>query len=469
MSDKKAGRTDKAKVWEMKREDGASSQASEVEFDTVRSTASTIRLGRWIVLVGFGGFVLWASLAPLSEGVPAQASVVIDTKRKPIQHQTGGIVKEVQVREGDWVKEGQVLLELEEANARAQFEAVRQQYLALRASESRLVAEQRGLTSIEFHVDLRSAVGAGFAERHMANHQQIFESRRKSLASELGALEENKMGLEAQQVGSKALLGQRRASLALLREQAQKTRLLAEEGFLPRNRQLELDRQLSDLVGQISDLEAGIERGARSVAEISLRIEQRRSDYRKEVDTQLADIRRDVEALEERLQAVKLDLGRTSLRSPASGQVIGLMVQSTGAVIGPGMKIMDIVPERETLLVEARLPPQYIDRVRPQLEVDVRFSVFANTPQLVVPGKVISLSSDLISDVAGMSRQPGSPPEFYLVRVALDDEVAASVLRDRKIQPGMPADVVIKTGERSLLRYILRPLTKRIAASLKEE
>ena len=444
-------------------------KAAVPEFESVRSTTSTIRLGLWIILLGFGGLVFWASTAPLGEGVPAQASVVIDTKRKPIQHQTGGIVKDVQVREGEWVQEGQVLLELEDANAKAQFEGVRQQYLALRASESRLIAEQLGLASIDFHSDLKSAVSESFAKRHMANHQQIFESRRKSLSSELAALQENVLGLEAQQVGSKALLIQRRASLAILREQAQQTRTLAEEGYLPRNRQLELDRQLSDLVGQISDLEAGIERGSRSIAEIRLRIEQRRSDYRKEVDTQLADARREVEALEERFQAVKLELGRTLLRSPASGQVIGLMVQSPGAVIGPGMKVMDVVPEREALLVEARLPPQYIDRVRQQQEVDVRFSVFANTPQLVVPGKVISLSSDLISDVAGMSRQPGSPSEYYLVRVALDDEVAASVLKHRRIQPGMPADVVIKTGERSLLQYILRPLMKRIAASLKEE
>ena len=444
-------------------------KAAVPEFESVRSTASTIRLGLWIILLGFGGLVFWASTAPLGEGVPAQASVVIDTKRKPIQHQTGGIVKDVQVREGEWVQEGQVLLELEDANAKAQFEGVRQQYLALRASESRLIAEQLGLPSIDFHSDLKSAMSESFAKRHMANHQQIFESRRKSLSSELAALQENVLGLEAQQVGSKALLIQRRASLAILREQAHQTRTLAEEGYLPRNRQLELDRQLSDLVGQISDLEAGIERGSRSIAEIRLRIEQRRSDYRKEVDTQLADARREVEALEERFQAVKLELGRTLLRSPASGQVIGLMVQSPGAVIGPGMKVMDVVPEREALLVEARLPPQYIDRVRQQQEVDVRFSVFANTPQLVVPGKVISLSSDLISDVAGMSRQPGSPSEYYLVRVALDDEVAASVLKHRRIQPGMPADVVIKTGERSLLQYILRPLMKRIAASLKEE
>lgn len=444
-------------------------KAAVPEFESVRSTTSTIRLGLWIILLGFGGLVFWASTAPLGEGVPAQASVVIDTKRKPIQHQTGGIVKDVQVREGEWVQEGQVLLELEDANAKAQFEGVRQQYLALRASESRLIAEQLGLASIDFHSDLKSAVSESFAKRHMANHQQIFESRRKSLSSELAALQENVLGLEAQQVGSKALLIQRRASLAILREQAQQTRTLAEEGYLPRNRQLELDRQLSDLVGQISDLEAGIERGSRSIAEIRLRIEQRRSDYRKEVDTQLADARREVEALEERFQAVKLELGRTLLRSPASGQVIGLMVQSPGAVIGPGMKVMDVVPEREALLVEARLQPQYIDRVRQQQEVDVRFSVFANTPQLVVPGKVISLSSDLISDAAGMSRQPGSPSEYYLVRVALDDEVAASVLKHRRIQPGMPADVVIKTGERSLLQYILRPLMKRIAASLKEE
>jgi len=443
--------------------------ADSEAYEAVRNTSTTIRLGRWIVVVGFGGFLLWASLAPLGEGVPAQAMVVIDTRRKPIQHQVGGIVREVFVREGQMVAEGQVLLSLEDANAKAQFEGVRQQYLALRASESRLQAEQAGDGSIRFHPDLLADAAGVFAQRHMSNHKQIFESRRKSLASELAAFQENLLGLEAQLTGSRALLVQRRASLAILDEQAGKTRSLALEGYLPRNRQLELERQVVDLTGQISDVEAVIEKGGRSIAEIRLRMEQRRSDYRKEVDTQLADVRRDVEAMEERLLAVRLDLERTQLRSPASGQVVGLSVQSPGAVIPGSMKIMDIVPERETLLVEARLPPQYIDRIRKDQEVDVRFSVFANTPQLVVPGTVSSISSDLISDAAGMNRLPGSPPEYYLVRIAIAGEGAESILQHRRLQPGMPADVVIKTGERSLLRYLLRPLMKRIAASLKEE
>ncbi|MCX7169732.1 MAG: HlyD family efflux transporter periplasmic adaptor subunit, partial [Proteobacteria bacterium] len=191
-----------------------------------------------------------------------------------------------------------------------------------------------------------------------------------------------------------------------------------------------------------------------------LRAIQRSQEYRKEVDTQLSEVRREVQADAEKYKASTQELGRTVIRAPSEGQVLGLTVQSVGAVVGPGQKLMDIVPKNETLLLEAKVPPHLIDKVHAGLEVDVRFSSFAHSPSLVVQGKLESISSDLLSE------QNGSV--YYLARISITPE-GMKELGNRQMQAGMPAEVVIKTGERTVLTYLLHPLFKRMAASMKEE
>jgi protease secretion system membrane fusion protein len=150
------------------------------------------------------------------------------------------------------------------------------------------------------------------------------------------------------------------------------------------------------------------------------------------------------------------------IKSPANGQVVGLSVQTVGAILQPGQKLLDVVPDNQTLLLEARIPPHLIDKVQAGLSADVRFNSFAHSPQLVVEGKVISVSGDLLSD-------PQQPQFlYYLARVQVTP-AGMKTLGARQMQPGMPAEIVIKTGERSLLTYLLHPLTKRMAASMKEE
>ena len=443
--------------------------ASEADLDAVRDTSKPIRIGKWILVLGFGSFVAWAAYAPLGEGVPTQGQVMIETKRKPIQHRMGGIVREVHVKEGQEVKEGDVLFKLEEESVRAQFETSRQQYLAFRASESRLVAEQNGEAAIRFHPDLLAAASDSFAKRHMANHENLFQSRKAAIQSEQAALEQGRQAQQAQLAGMFDVIKQRQNSLAIVQEQYKQMRGLARDGYVPRNRELDLEKQVTDLEGSIRDLQANIERTQKTIEEMVLRATQRRNEYRKEVDQQLAEIRREVEASEERFKASGKELDRTEIRSPATGQVVGLQIQSPGAVVPGGMKIAEVVPDKEALIIEAKVPPNYVDRIRVGNEVDVRFSVFANTPQLVIPGKLETLSTDLVSDAPGVQRTPGGPPEYYLARVNIDNEEAKNILKHRKVVPGMPTEIVIKTGERSLLRYLMRPLTKRIAASLKEE
>lgn len=425
-------------------------------------TRAPARLGFWVLGVGFGGFLLWAALAPLNEGVPTSGMVTIDTKRKAVQHLSGGIVKAVHVKEGQFVHAGDPLIDLDAATTQANFESARLRYYTLQAMEDRLTAEQTGQKEITFHPDLITARQQDLLVDNMLKNQEgLFLSRRMSLEAEIKAMEESIHGYTASVTGYKGLLEARRAQLGLLKEESEGLRSLVDEGYAPKNDLLALERSKAEIIGAIADLQGNIERAHRATTEMRLRIIQRQQDFRKEVDTQLADVRSQAQAEQERFEALKNDLGRTVIRAPAEGQVVGLVTQTVGGVIAPGQKIMDIVPQNEALLLETQVPPHLIDRVQPGRETDVRFSAFAHSPQLVVPGKVESISTDLLTNEhTGMS--------YYLARVSVTEE-GMKILGNRQMQPGMPAEVIIITGERSMLVYLLRPLLKRIAVSMKEE
>lgn len=426
-------------------------------------TRGIARKALWVLGIGFGGFLLWAALAPLDEGVPTPGMVTIDTKRKAIQHLTGGIVKEVLVREGDVVKEGQVLMRLDEAVSKANYESVRQRYLGLSAMQSRLKAEQTGAGRVNFQKDVLDAAAADpFMAQQVSNQRQLFDSRRQALQSDLQALQESMEGLKAQREAVQAMLVQRQQQLALLKEELSNTRELVKEGYAPRNRQMELERMVADVQANIADLTGNTIRITRAIAETTQRSLSRQSEYRKEVDSQMADVAREVQADAEKYVAQKADLQRVEIRSPSAGQVVGLAVQSVGAVVQPGQRLMEIVPDQQALLLETRIAPHLIDKVHAGLAADVRFSTFAHSPQLVVEGKVLSVSGDLLAD-------PQNPQAaYFLARLEVTPE-GMKTLGQRQLQPGMPAEVVIKTGERSLLKYLLSPLTKRMAGSMKEE
>ena len=425
-------------------------------------TRAVARTGMLVLAVGFGGFLLWAGLAPLDEGVPTQGMVTLDTKRKTVQHLSGGLVKEVLVQEGQQVKEGQPLLRLDGAVAKANFEAVRQRYLGYRAMQSRLFAEQAGNGVINFHPDVKAAMNDPLIQQQVSTQQQLIQARRAALAADLQGIEESMQGLKEQLGSYQNILVQRRSQLSLLTEELTNTRGMVKEGYAPRNRQLELERMVAESNASIADLTGNSMRISRQVAELGQRSLARKQEYRKEIESQLADVTREVQSDAEKFVAVTADLDRMEIKSPANGQVVGLTVQTVGAVLQPGQKLLDVVPDQQTLLLEAHIPPHLIDKVQTGLMADIRFNSFAHSPQLVVDGKVMSVSGDLLSD-------PQQPQySYYLARVQVTPE-GIKTLGARQMQPGMPAEIVIKTGERSLLTYLMHPLTKRMAASMKEE
>lgn len=424
------------------------------------------QLQRWAtasLVAGLVVFIVWAALAPLDEGVPSPASVAIDTKRKTIQHQQGGIIREVLVREGDQVKDDQVLLRLEDGAVRANMEAARQRYLGLRAMESRLLAEQGERERIAFHPDVLAEAKDPLIQRHVETQEQLFRTRRMGLQADLTGIEESIRGQEALRQSYAGMIESRRAQLRLIQEQLGHIQGLVKEGYAPRNQQLELERQVAEIMTSLTDLNGNMARAVQLIAELRQRAISRRQDYRKETDGQLADVTREVQSDEGRLRALREELARTEIRSPANGQVVGLTFQTVGGVIGPGQRVLDVVPEKEALLLEARIAPHLINSIQPGLLADVRFSSFAHSPQLVVQGKVISVSGDLLTEQTNMG-----PMSYFLARVEVTPE-GMKTLGRHQMQPGMPAEVIIKTGERTLLTYLLHPLTRRVASSMKEQ
>ncbi len=426
-------------------------------------TRSVIRLGIATLIVGFGAFLLWAAFAPLDEGVPVSAVVAIETKRKTIQHLNGGIVEKVIVREGQQVKAGDLLVELNEGSTRDNFETIRQNYMAQRAAESRLLAEVSGRAKIEFHADLKVAEKDPVIQQHIVTQTQLFEARRAALTSELSAFKENIASLNAQLAGIDQQLQSRKLQVDKQAEQLKNIRELANEGYAPKNTVLQMEQSQAELRAMLADLKASRMKTQRAIAEMGMREAQRKQEALKESAAQLADVRREVQSGREKLEASGDELARIKITAPVDGQVVGISIASVGGVVTPGQKLMDIVPDSEGVLLDAKIPPQMVDRVRPGDQADLRFSSFAHSPQLVINGLIKSISKDAVTETTAMGNVA-----YYTARVQVTPE-GLKQLGERRLQPGMNAEVLVKTGERSLLTYLLHPLIKRVAGAMTEE
>ncbi|OUV02333.1 MAG: hypothetical protein CBC42_05955 [Betaproteobacteria bacterium TMED82] len=353
------------------------------QFEELSDTSQYRRYALWFLVFFFGGTLLWAALVPLEEGVPTIGSVVVETKRKAIQHQSGGVIKEIYVKEGDFVEKDQKLLKLSDSTAKNEVEI-----------------EKNNIQSLNESINSQFTL--------------------------LKKIDEARSGKSLQ--------------ISLLNEELFGIRNLVKDGYAPKVRQLALERELAEL-----------ESNNRELKNTKLQTEQKISEQKYQL-----------EAAKKRLLIVKSRLDGKVIKASVSGQIVGLQKQAVGSVISPAEKIMDLVPRDEKLLVETEVMPNLIDRVEVGDIVDIRFTSFSLTPFLVVPGKISSISTDILNK----PRQKVST--YYLARVVLTEE-AKTILGKRKIRPGMQVEIVIKTGTRTLLAYMLHPLTRRIAHSMKEE
>ena len=439
----------------------APAPASRSESTTETAQRRPARYGLIAFFIGLAVFIVWAATAPLDEGVPTAGMVTVDTKRKTVQHLTGGVIDKVLVREAQMVKAGEPLIRLVDLNARAALESARQRYLSLRATQGRLQGELANAAAPTFHPDVLAGAQSDAALRaHVQTEQQLFASRRQSLRSELAAMDEMIASQQELAAGYADQLVARRQQIALLREERDGLIDMVKDGYAPRNKLLEIERNIAELSAIISDLDSNRVKAMRSKAELSLRRAQRTQEYLKEVSAQQTEIQRSIIADEERFRAARDEFERMVIRAPSDGSVVGIASQTIGGVIQAGARIMDIVPLDEALVLEAHIPPHLIDRVHGGLPTDIRFSGFPQTPNLVIEGTLASVSADVLTD-------PATNQSYYLGRVTVGAPGIAR-LGERKLTPGMPVEIIIKTGERTFFAYLMAPLLRRLAWSAKE-
>lgn len=435
---------------------------NELTAKPVNTDDSPIRwIGFIILAVVFGGFGSWAALAPLDSAALAPGVVTVKSFRKTVQHLEGGIVKEIFVREGKQVKEGELLLVLDDTQARAELEILRGQRFAAVASEARLKAERDERDEIRFPELLK--VDDQRAREAMLSERQQFDARNLAKSGEIEVLEQRIGQLEAQVSGLQALIASKRELLNSYEEEIRDNKALLSEGYVDKQRLRDVQRQKASLNGEVAEHNASIAGINVQIGETRLQILQLKKDFRARVVEQLAEVQTRVFDLEERVTAINDRVSRSEIYAPVAGMVLGMTTHTVGGVISPGTPILDIIPEGDELIIEAELSPSDIDRVSVGMLADIRFSAFKSATTPVIEGRVVNISADRL-----VNEQTGMP--YYQARVEVT-EVGKEKLAagDLTLLPGMPSEVLVNTGARTLLEYLVAPATNAFARSMIED
>jgi HlyD family type I secretion membrane fusion protein len=409
-------------------------------------------LAGWLILgCFFGGLGTWAAVAPLNGAVVANGVVKVEGNRKSVQHLDGGIVKELRVKEGDHVQVGEVLLVLDDAQTRAEFEVLSQQYFVLRATEVRLLAEIAGEPLLVMPSELAFQEGDSYFKSIWNGQIRQFESRVAAIEGQRKVIREKIHQLNSQIDGSEAQAKSYTEQGESVKTEAESVAPLVAKMLLPRPRLLQLQRTGFGLDGQIADAKANIARFRQAIAEQELQITQLSNDRMAEAAKDLRDIQgRLVEVLPKRTSA-EATLKRMDIRSLYAGRVVGLNMFSIGGVIQRGEKILDIVPDQDSLTIDAQIAVEDISDVHPGLRAELHLTAYRQRIVSPIYGVVISVSADRLVD-------PKTNASYFVASIRPDLGDLAK-LPEVHLYPGMPASVFIPTESRTALDYILGPLT----------
>lgn len=415
-------------------------------------------VGLFVVFMIFGVFGAWAATAPLDSAALAPGHVSVKGNRKTVQHLEGGIVKQLYVKDGDIVNTNDPLMRLDDTQSKAELQILKGQYAVLLAQEARLIAERDDKEKIEYPED--SNVSAEIASEAQKLETQQFLARRASVEGEIEVLEQRAEQLREQVRGFRALIKSKKGLISSYDEEIKDNKELLSEGFVDKQRLRDLERLKEGLLGEVAEHQSNIAGVTVQIGETKLQVLQLKKDFRTEVVNQLSEAQQRMFDVRERILAVSDRVKRSLITAPVDGVVLGLGFHTVGGVVSPGKAIMDIVPEGEELIILAEVSPVDIDRVFIGLEADVRFSSFKSAITPVVQGKVIALSAD------SLETEDGLP--YYMAKVELNED-ATELLAGQELVPGMPAEVLINTGARTLLEYMVQPATDAFARSMIED
>lgn len=433
---------------------------------SVVNVISLARMTRGPRLLGYGGLLLltagfggWSVMAPLAGAAIAPGVVSPDGHRKTIQHLEGGIIRGIHVQEGDSVLAGTTLVTLEDIQARARYEEIRERYTHVLAIEARLDAEAIDAQEIDFPPEL-AALGSGGAERAMAGQEALLRSRRATFEGKARILDKRVKQLEEEITGLRQMIAAQDTQLALLDQEIASVRELYEKGLERLPRLLALQRARADLDGAQAENRAKIARNGQGIGEAEMQLLTMGQQAKEEVDEDLTKVTAELAELRSQLPSREDTLSRTTIQAPISGTVMNVRITTTAGVIKPGEPILDIVPTEAKLIIDAQVKPIDIDVVRPGMAARILLTAYGQRSLPQIHGTLRSISADrLVEEKSGAS--------YFLAKVEVDPS-ELEPLDGIRLIPGMPAEVMILTGERTLLDYLLRPLFDSITKSFRE-
>lgn len=418
-------------------------------------------VGLLIVLFGVVGTLLWSALTPLDSAVVALGKVKVHSERKQIQHFEGGMVKSIHIQEGQRVTQGQLLLTLDETFAHSDLDRISAQWHELKIREAVLLAQRDRLPQPLFAKEIFSAGKKSWVFSQKSSALNGFEISEGNLNSQLNILNNQTLQLEEQVKGISTEVEAKQEQLAFLNDEITSWESLIEQKMANKLRYLELQRGASELKGEVAQLNAQASSLKVKSSEIKLKALRVKQDYREKAAKELAEVQLNLKDSSKRMGSASNVLDRIEIESPVTGTVVGLAVHTIGAVIKPGETILEVVPEKDELIIEARVKPLDVDKIYKSLESRIKISSYKVHEFPEFNGVVEWVSADVFED-------PQTLESFYLARIIIPKTSLESVSLD-KIQPGMPAEVLIKTGESTPLQYLSEPLLSAFRTAWRDE
>ncbi|TWT10028.1 HlyD family type I secretion periplasmic adaptor subunit [Reyranella sp. CPCC 100927] len=406
-----------------------------------------------------GGFGAWSSLAPLESAAIAPGVVVVDTNRKAVQHLEGGVVSQLLAREGETVSTGQLLVLLDQTQARSTVDRLRAQLLASLALQARLRTERDQVADIVFPPELIATSGDSTVADLIRAERHVFETRRGQIEGQIRILRQRNAQVDEEIRGLVDEIRAEDVQLKLIREEMADVEALVTRGLERKPRLLALQRQAASIEGLRAQNVARIARNRQAIGENDMRVLDLQAQYLSESVQKLRDEEARIVETREKLRAAEDVLQRTEIRAPVAGRVQSLKVFTVGGVVPPRETIMEIVPADERLIVEARMSTADIDKMQAGLPVQLRFTAFNQRSTPSLDGKVLSVSADRMNE-------PQSGVAFYLLRITV--EQGASSPGGLNLYPGMPVEVTVKTGSQTVLAYLTKPLRDSMHRALRE-
>lgn len=420
----------------------------------------TIILGLVMIAVCFGGFSLWAGLAPLQGAAIAGGSVVVDSKRKSIQHLEGGIVREILVHDGDKVKADQILMRLDETQPSATLQQITARYNAASAVVARLTAEEQGKTSIDFPEALLAQRSDPDVGKLIDGQTGIFNAKLNELNSQTRILQQRDIQAAEEIRGVESQVKAQREQLRLIAEEIGNKSALLEKGLVTKPQVLQLQRQQAELEGALNQNLSMITRGKQVMTETELRISELRTTRINDAAKDHGEALKDLSDFTEKMRAARDVLDRTVVRAPLDGTVMEMSVHTIGGVVAPGSTLMEIVPSADLLTVEAKVEVKDIEHVHAGLPAQVRLVSYSQRDTPTLDGRVNWVSADRVDDAKiGAS--------YYSARIEIDRAQLAA-LNNVRLYPGMPVEVMILGNERTALDYLLAPITRTFSRAMRE-